>query len=148
MLLPEPADMYTLLLRTDYSDDAAWQAAVNAATAVYGADDFDRFGASLQPVESPELDGLTPAGLVHLPRDGYLSHLAVADARTMSDLTILFVDLNEYNEQGGRTFRAVPQEVEPITANLAIANIDFFEFADAADPDGVFRGFTDPGQER
>ncbi len=147
MELPEPADMYTLLLRTDYSDDLAWHAAVNAATAVYDADDFDRFGASLQPVESPELDGLTPAGLVQLPRDGYLSHLAVADARTMSDLTILFVDLNEYNEQVGRTFRAPPQEVEPITANLAIANMDFFEFADAADPDGVFRGFKEPDPE-
>ncbi len=47
MLLPEPADMYTLLLRTDYSDDLAWHAAVNAATAVHDADDFDRFGASL-----------------------------------------------------------------------------------------------------
>lgn len=37
MLLPEPADMYTLVVRTDYSDDLAWQAAVNAATAIYDA---------------------------------------------------------------------------------------------------------------
>ena len=79
-----------------------------------------------------------------LPRVGYLSQLAVADARTMTDLTIFFVDLNEFNEQLGRTFRAVPQEVEPITANLAIANMDFFEFADSANPDGVFRGFEAP----
>lgn len=98
-----------------------------------------------QLVEAPELEGLTPPDLVLLPRDGYLSQLAVADARTMRDLTILFVDLNEYNEQVGRTFRAVPQEVEPITANLAIANMDFFEFADSADSDGVFRGLEDPG---
>lgn len=147
MLLPEPADMYTLLVRTDYSDDSAWQAAVNAATAVYDVGDFERLGASIQLVEAPELDGLTPPDLVLLPRDGYLSQLAVADARTMRDLTILFVDLNEYNEQVGRSFRAVPQEVEPITANLAIANMDFFEFADSADPDGVFRGFKDPGPE-
>lgn len=144
MLLSEPADMYILLVRTDYSDDSAWQAAVNAATAVYDVGDFERLGASMQLVEAPELDGLTPPDLVLLPRDGYLSQLAVADARTMRDLTILFVDLNEYNEQVGRTFRAVPQEVEPITANLAIANMDFFEFADSADSDGVFRGFKDP----
>lgn len=145
MLLPEPADMYILLVRTDYSDDSAWQAAVNAATAVYDVGDFERLGASMQLVEAPELEGLTPPDLVLLPRDGYLSQLAVADARTMRDLTILFVDLNEYNEQVGRTFRAVPQEVEPITANLAIANMDFFEFADSADSDGLFRGFKDPG---
>ena len=136
--------MCTLLLRTDYSDDLAWQAAVNVATAVDDAGDFDRVGASLQPVESPELAGLTAADLVRLPREGYLSHLAVADARTMNDLTVLFVDLNEYNEEVGRSFRAVPQEVEPITANLTIANMDFFELADAADPEGVFRGFKAP----
>ncbi len=147
MLLPEPADMCTLLLRTDYSDDLAWHAAVNAATAVYDAGDLDRVGASLQPVESPELAGLTAAELVQLPRDGYLSHLAVADARTMRDLTVLFVDLNEHSEQIGRTFRAVPQEVEPVTANLGIANMDFFEFADAADADGVFRCFKAPEPE-
>jgi hypothetical protein len=53
----------------------------------------------------------------------------------------LFVDLNEFNQQVGRTFRSVPQEVEPIVANLSISNMDFFEFADRADADGVFRGF-------
>ncbi|UJP41068.1 DUF6924 domain-containing protein [Cellulomonas palmilytica] len=147
MLLAKPADMCTLLLRTDYSDDVAWQAAVNAATAVYDAGDFDRAGASLQPFESPESAGLTAPDLVRLPRDGYLSHLAVADARTMKDLTVMFVDINDYNEEVGRTFRAVPQEVEPITANLAIGNLDFFEFADAADTDGVFRGFKAPEPE-
>lgn len=141
MLLPEPADMCVLLVRTEYSDDAAWRTALNAATAVYDVGDFERAGACLQPVEAPELAGLTPRDLVLLPREGYLSQLAVADARTMNDLTILFVDLNEYNDQVGRTFRAVPQEIEPITANLAIANMDFFEFADSTDPDGVFRGF-------
>jgi hypothetical protein len=26
-------------------------------------------------------------------------------------------------------------------ANLSLANMDFFEFADAVDPDGIFRGF-------
>ncbi|MBI9113804.1 DUF6924 domain-containing protein [Sanguibacter suaedae] len=141
MLLPEPADMTTLLVRTDYSDDTAWQAAVQAATAVYAADDLEPMGASVQLVEAPELDGLTPNDLVLLPRSGYLSCLAVADARTMVDLTIVLVDLNEFSEQVGRTFRVVPQEVESVTGNLAIANMDFFEFADSADPDGVFRGF-------
>lgn len=145
MRLPEPADMSILLVRTDYSDDDAWQAAVKAATAAYDSGDFERLGASMQLVEAPGLEGLTPPDLVLLPRNGYLSQLAVADARTMRDLTILFVDLNEFNEQVGRTFRAVPQEIEPVAANLAIANMDFFEFADAADPDGVFRGFKDPG---
>lgn len=141
VLLPEPAGMSTLFVRTDYSDDSAWQAVVEAATAVYDSGEDWSVGAAMQVVEAPELDGLSPADLVLLPRAGYLSVLAVADTRTMRDQTVVFVDLNEYNEQVGRTFRALPREVEAITANLALANMDFFEFADAADPDGVFRGF-------
>jgi hypothetical protein len=141
MLLPKAPDLGLLLVRTDYSDDAAWQRAVAAVTAVYPGDAFERLGANLQPVESPELADLTPEQLVRLPRQDYLGELAVAAARTMRDQTVLFVDLNEFNEQVGRTFRAVPREVEAIVANLSIANMDFFEFADNADPDGVFRGF-------
>jgi hypothetical protein len=140
-MLPKAPDLGLLLVRTDYSDDAAWRVALSAATAVYDADDYRRMGARLQPVESPELEHLTPQDLTRLPRENYLSELAVADARTMQDQTVMFVDLNEFNQQVGRTFRSVPQEVEPIVANLSISNMDFFEFADRADPDGVFRGF-------
>ena len=140
MLLPEPLH-FLLLVRTDYTDEEAWQSALQAANAVHGVDDVPRGGAGLQPVESPELAGLTAHQLVQLPRAGYLSALAVADSRTMQDQTVLFVDLNEFNGQVGRTFRAVPEQVEPITVNLGLGNADFFEFADAADPDGVFRGF-------
>ena len=35
----------------------------------------------------------------------------------------------------------VPGQVWSIENNLSIANMDFFEFADRTDPDGVFRGF-------
>ena len=140
-MLPKAPDLGLLLVRTDYSDDAAWQAALSAATAVHDADDFGRMGARLQPVESPELEHLTPQDLTRLRREDYLGELAVADTRTMQDQTVLFIDLNEFNQQVGRTFRSVPQEVEPIVANLSISNMDFFEFADRADADGVFRGF-------
>jgi uncharacterized protein DUF6924 len=140
VILPEPPDLTLLLVRTDYSDDEAWRTALAAATAVYPRDVFDRLGALLLPVESPELAGLTPQQLVELPRAGYLGEVAVADAQTMRDQTVLYVDLDEYGEVG-RMFRSVPTEVEPIVANLSLSNMDFAEFADNADPDGVFRGF-------
>jgi len=104
-------------------------------------DDFERMGALLQPVESSDLSDLTPDQLVALAREGYLSQIAVADAQTMRDETVLFVDFNELNEQVGRTFRSIPSEVEPIVANLSLANMDFAEFADKTDADGIFRGF-------
>jgi hypothetical protein len=140
-MLPQAPDHGLLLVRTDYSDEAAWRAALVVATAVYEADDDWRMGAHLQPVESPELEHLTPQDLTRLPREDYLGEIAVADAGTMQDHTVMFVDLNELNQQVGRTFRSVPQEVEPIVANLSTSNMDFFEFADRVDSDGVFRGF-------
>ncbi len=142
MMLPENKDMAVLLVRTDYSDDAAWQFALTAATAAYeNANDFPRYGANFIPVESPELDGLGAAELIGLPRSGYLSLVAVADAQTMRDQTIAFVNLNEYSDDIGRTFRAIPLKAEPIAVNLGLANMDFHEYADSADADGVFRGF-------
>lgn len=132
-MAPDPS---LLFVRTDYSDNLAWQAALSAATAVYDMDDFERMGALLRPVESPALSNLTPEELIALAREGYLSQIAVADPQTMRDQTVLFVDFNELNGQVGRTFRSIPPEVEPIVANL-----DFAEFADNTNPDGIFCGF-------
>jgi hypothetical protein len=55
-------------------------------------DDFKRIGALLRPVESSDLSDLTPDELVALPREDYLSQIAVADTQTMRDQTVLFVD--------------------------------------------------------
>jgi hypothetical protein len=51
---------------------------------------------------------------------------------------VLVVDL--YSEPG-RSFRVVPSEMWGVENNLSLANMDFEEFADAVDRDGVFRGF-------
>jgi hypothetical protein len=135
-------DLGLLFVRTDYSDNLAWQAALSAAAAaVYDMDDFERMGALLRPVESPALSNLTPEELIALAREGYLSQIAVADPQTMRDQTVLFVDFNELNGQVGRTFRSIPPEVEPIVANLSLANMDFAEFAGNTNPDGIFCGF-------
>lgn len=141
VILPMAPDLGLLFVRTDYSDNLAWQAALSAATAVYDMDDFERMGALLRPVESLALSNLTPEELIALAREGYLSQIAVADPQTMRDQTVLFVDFNELNGQVGRTFRSIPPEVEPIVANLSLANMDFAEFAGSTDPDGIFCGF-------
>jgi hypothetical protein len=143
VILPKAPDLGVLLVRTDYSDDAAWQAAVDAAATVYEADDFERMGARLQLVESPELAHLGPQDLARLPREGYLSELAVADARTMEDQTVLFVDLNELNQQVGRAFRSIPQEVEPIVANLSISNMNFSSLLTRWTRTGSFEGSSE-----
>jgi len=39
------------------------------------------------------------------------------------------------------TFRALPSQIQGIENNLSIANMDYEEFADSVDMNGVFRGF-------
>ncbi|MEY4566011.1 MAG: hypothetical protein RLY14_981 [Planctomycetota bacterium] len=41
-----------------------------------------------------------------------------------------------------RSFRAIPSTVQSIENNLSIANMDFEDFAQSVDPDGIFRGFS------
>jgi hypothetical protein len=46
-------------------------------------------------------------------------------------------------EEPGRTFRVIPSEMWSVENNLSVANMDFYEFADNVDLDGVFRGFPE-----
>ena len=57
---------------------------------------------------------------------------------THPDRPIVVIDL--FGEPG-RTFRVIPSEIWSIENNLSIGNMDFDEFADSVDPDGIFRGF-------
>jgi len=59
-------------------------------------------------------------------------------ALTHPDHPIQVVDL--YTEPG-RVFRVIPSEMWAVQNNLSIANMDFEDFADAVDQDGIFRGF-------
>lgn len=127
----------SLLLRTDYSDDAAWAALCEAVR----QPNEDGFIAYVSCLSDPVYHRLTVEQLVALcPKDGDRSFAFLADEKTFADpeRAILVVDL--YHEPG-RTFRVIPREMWGVENNLSLANMDYFEFADNVDPDGVFRGF-------
>jgi maltoporin len=65
----------------------------------------------------------------------------IADQTTFTnpERLVLVVDLYE---EPGRTFRVIPHEMWSVQNNLSVANVDFYEFADNIDADGVFRGFS------
>jgi hypothetical protein len=69
-----------------------------------------------------------------------LTYLFLADAVSMADdeHRLLAVDLFD---EPGRSFRLPPRWFTDVSTNLSIANLDFAEFADAADESGTFRGF-------
>ena len=130
-----PRSDQALVIRTDFSDDAAWNTVVAAIQ-----QPVEGFFAYVDFVDDAAFSGLTVEQLVALRDDLSKSYAIVADAVTMSGVEhpLLIVDLIE---ELGRTFRAVPSAIQSIENNLSIANMDFWEFADNVDADGVFRGF-------
>jgi hypothetical protein len=133
-----PKTKNPLVLRTDFSDQAAWEAI--CATIREPAGDFRAYVEFLDDVG---YGGITKAQLLGLVPENYgHSFVIVADRTAISlpDHPLLIVDLYEGS---GREFRAIPSQIQGIENNLSIANMGFEEFAESADESGVFRGFPE-----
>ncbi len=128
----------SLTVRTDFTDDAAWgqvKAAMVQPHPLHG------FQANVEFIDDKRYDGLAVDRVLELFPDGSdQTFVFLVDHMTISDPEhpVLCIDLFD---QRGRTFRVIPSELWGVENNLAIANMDFAEFADNADEDGVFRGF-------
>jgi hypothetical protein len=130
-----------LVIRTDFSDQRRWDALRAAIAAPVG--DFG-FLADVEFVNDRVYAGLGTRQLLEsLPKGGAHTFVIVADPTTMSqpEHPLLIVDLHT---DRGREFRAIPSAIQAIENNLSLANMDFAEFADSVDADGVFRGFPEP----
>ena len=132
-----PQTENALVLRTDFSDNSAWQSVCAAIKEPVG-----EFRAYVDCISDAAYDGLIVEQLVALSGNDSRSFMFVVDrtALTHPDHPILVVDL--YDEPG-RSFRVIPSEVQSVENNLSIANMDFSDFADNADRDGIFRGFRE-----
>jgi hypothetical protein len=131
---PLPRDTGSLVVRTDFSDQAAWKAIRKAIE----TPNEEGFAAYAEFLDDPAYAGATADELLALDPQGDL--LALVDHVTIAspEMRLLVVDLHE---ERGRRFRMVATEFWGIENNLSIANMFFSEFADSTDDDGVFRGF-------
>lgn len=136
-----PATPATLMLRTDFSDDAAWDAVCAASEQVSP----EGFAAGLSFVSDPAFAGLTVGQVAALTTASYRTFLFIVDHVTITDPQMPIVAL-DMHEEPGRWFRVVPGQIWGVENNLSLPNMEFREFADHTDPDGVFRGF--PGEPR
>ncbi|GAA3085838.1 hypothetical protein GCM10010464_57290 [Pseudonocardia yunnanensis] len=128
------------VLRTDFSDQQAWLA---VRAAIVAPSDGDGFLADVEFIDDPAFDGWTTQQILAMATReaiGFQSCIFVVDRITLTsaDRPVLVIDLLE---ERGREFRTVASELYQIENNLSISNMDFFEFADAVQADGVFRGF-------
>ncbi|MFE3187038.1 DUF6924 domain-containing protein [Streptomyces violascens] len=139
MPLPQPDDLTSLVLRTDFRDDVAWHA---LRAALDAADEYPHATC----VSNPRFDGMGVQPLLDeeaaAKEEDQISYLFVADSTTMKDPfhALLAVDLWD---EPGRTFRVPPQWFPDVSANLSLGNMNFAEFADATDGAGTFRGFDE-----
>ena len=133
---PLPQSQAALVIRTDFSDDGAWEAICAAILQLTE----EGFGAQVEFVDDAAYRGVTKEQLLNLvPDSDQRPFFMIVDDVTVRspEHPVLVVDL--WCEPG-REFRAVPTAVQAIQNNLSIANMDFAG-AGAVDEDGTFRGF-------
>lgn len=131
-----PSARESLLVRVEFSNDAAWQQAKAAATAA----NEDGFCAYLHPVDDPSNQGVSWEELVRaVPKslDGPAVMFVVDQEALGAEYPILVIDLAD----GRQPFRCVAAELWGVDNNLNISNMGWEEFSQAAGRDGVFRGF-------
>jgi hypothetical protein len=134
-----PQTQNPLVLRTDFSNQAAWQEIRQAVQKPVG---IFRFRANVEFLDHAEYAGLTKDELLELvPKNYKHSFIAIVDQAAIShpEHPLLIVDLFGGS---GNEFRSIPSQIQGIENHLSIANMDFEEFAEAAGEDGIFRGFA------
>lgn len=136
MALNLPEGGATPFLRLDHSDEKVWREIVDAV----GRESEDGFLADIDIIDDAALDGADVDVLAEEVA-GQSDHalLLVADSTTMRhrERPILCIDLVS-NEV---PVRVIPSELWSIENNVSLANMDFAEFVEGADEDGIFRGF-------
>ncbi|GGW75473.1 hypothetical protein GCM10010503_61430 [Streptomyces lucensis JCM 4490] len=136
MALPGEGE-FSLVLRADFRDDAAWRA---VCAEIDAAEEYS----TATFVSDPRFAGVTVQALLDeeaaAAEEDKVFHVFLADAVTMTDAEhrLLAVDLAD---EPGRTFRVPPRWFPDVSVNLGIANMDFAEYADEVDGTGTYRGF-------
>jgi len=137
--LPQPNDLTSLVVRTDFHDDHAWQA---LQAAIDSADEYR----NATYVDDRACTGITVEDLIQANAaaadDHKRFHLFLADAVTMTSAEHLLLAVDLHDEPG-RSFRVPHHRYAEISKNLVIANLDFADFADVVDNSGAYRGFGD-----
>jgi len=124
-------------VRTNFADDDAWGRARSAAL----AENSDGFRACVRVVEERAWEGAQWEQVRRAAIAGreHAAVLFVVDRPALgAEHPILVLDLSGESRP---PFRCIARELWSVDNNLNIANMDWEEFADSTDEDGVFRGF-------
>ncbi|MFI8325628.1 DUF6924 domain-containing protein [Streptomyces sp. NPDC085529] len=140
MPLPQPDDLTSLVLRTDFGDEGAWAAVRAAVDAAGGAHRHATYVSELC-FAGVEVHALT-AEEAAADEEEQVGFVFLADAVTMKDPGHPLLALDLWDDPG-RTFRVPARWFPDVSANLTIGNMDFAEFAESVDESGAFHGFDE-----
>jgi hypothetical protein len=155
--MTNPVEQNPWVIRTKFSDDEKWSA-VRERIAAPQIEFGQELYAYVKYVSDERYAGMEPETLVHSLPDDYPGFFCfIVDETTLESeehpiLVVGFspsgIDPNDYQRTPKqtpstdiKTFRAIPSTIQGIENNLSIANMDFEDFANSVDDDGVFRGF-------
>lgn len=134
MKLPQTPE--TLVLRTHFGDDAAWETVCDEIR----RSSCEGYVHTYSFVSDPAWSDFPSDRFTSFPVPPY--YFFVVDRTTLEhpEHPVLAVNLDK-NDEEPYTFRMIPSNAAALAANLEIANMDFVEYAENADSDGIFRGF-------
>jgi hypothetical protein len=153
--VPRPQETEPWVIRTDFSDTNQWDK-VRQMISAAEKDSGLGFFAHVKFVSHEPYRDKAPRDIVLSLPDNYPFHFCfVVDCESIvnQDHRVLVVgfypsDLESFGRPPRvtpvkeiKTFRALPSQIQVIENNLSIANMDFEEFANATDKNGVFMGF-------
>ncbi|GIU56993.1 hypothetical protein [Arthrobacter sp. NicSoilC12] len=136
--MPIPSGENSLLVRTSFANDKAWADALSIAL----SENEDGFRAYVQVVddsawENADWEQVRRAALAASEQAAVI--FIVDSTAQEPDYPVLVVDLDDLSHE---PFRCVASELWGVDNNLNIANMNWEEFAENTDDDGVFRGFS------
>lgn len=132
-----PSTEASLLVRTDFNDDVAWEATKAAAL----AENDDGFRAYVHVVDDATLREATWQDLrrATLALEHRAAVLFIADRAALAgDHPIEVVDLSSNSRP---PFRCVARELWGVDNNVNTATMDWEDYADNVESDGIYRGF-------
>lgn len=126
------------LVRTDFSHDSTWNELIHIASTPsvpYG------FQAYLEPINSPNFQSQDAQTIAkNLPGNYPFAFLFLFDSLTQNhpEHPVLCVHLKKAEPNW---FRVKPKHLWIVENNLSISNVDFEEFMEDLDENGIFKGF-------
>jgi len=131
MKINPPPSLYPLLIRTDFSDNDAWEILKQK---ILSPD--NEYDAVVTFIDEKKFENLLLSQLLHF--DSEQDFIFIADSISISgESLVLCISLAE---NYGKNFRIVPSQILSVSNNLFIVNAEFNEYAESVDFNGVYRG--------